>query len=81
MNYYDVVLGLIPLAGGGIPIALLWMGITMSLAVSAGALVAAGLIGHGMFIRSPVKQPVDPNALSSSEHAHQSKTGEYSTAD
>lgn len=81
MNYYDAVLGLIPLVGGGIPIALLWMGITMPLAISAGALVAAGLIGHGMSIRSPVKQPVNPNAPSSSEHVHQSQTGEYSTAD
>lgn len=81
MDYYDAVLGLIPLSVGGIPVALLWIGITMPLAVSAGALVAVGLIGHGMFIRAPVKRPADANASSSPEQASQSKREEYATAD
>lgn len=81
MDYYDAVLGLIPLSVGGISVALLWIGISMSLAVSAGALVAAGLIGHAMFVRTPAGRPADYDAPSASGHSAQSGTGEYETAD
>lgn len=81
MNYYDAVLGLIPLSVGGVSVALLSVGIPMSLAVSTGALVAAGLVGHAMFVRVPIRQPVDSDAPPASGHAGQSQTGEYRTAD
>jgi hypothetical protein len=81
MDYYDAVLGLIPLSVGGVSVALLWAGITMSLAVSAGALVAAGLVGHAMFVRTPIRQPGDSDASLASGHADQSNNREYGTAD
>jgi len=80
MDYYDAVLGLIPLSVGGISVALLWVGLTMSLAFSTGALIAAGLIGHAMFVRTPGRRPVDADAPSTAKHT-QAKTGEYGTAD
>lgn len=81
MDYYDTVLALIPLSVGGISVALLWSGFTMPVAVSAGALVAAGLIGHGMFIRTPTKASAVADTPPSHGHARQSTTREYETAD
>lgn len=81
VNYYDAVLGLIPVSVGGIAVALLWVGLAVPLALSTGALVAAGLIGHAMFVRTPVTGPANADAPSTSGHARQSGTGEYGTAD
>lgn len=67
MDYYDAVLGLIPLSVGGVSVALLWVGLTLSLAVSAGAVVAAGLVGHAMFVRTPIGQSVDSDASPTSD--------------
>ncbi len=53
VDYYDLLLGLIPitlLGGAGI---LLGFGIDVTLAIPGGALIAVGLICHGMFVRSP----------------------------
>lgn len=52
-QYYDIVLGLIPLALGGITAALLTLGISLTLAVPIAATVSVGLIGHGLFVRAP----------------------------
>lgn len=80
LNYYDAVLGLIPLSVGGITVALLWVGVTQSLAVSAGAVVGAVLVGHAMFIRAPVSKSADADA-SSARQAGEADVGEYSAAD
>lgn len=57
-NYYDLILGFIPLAllglGGGLHIA----GLTLTTAVTIGGLVAVGLVGHALFVRAPVDAPV-----------------------
>lgn len=57
-NYYDVILGFIPLAllglGGGLHIA----GLTLTTAVTIGGLVAVGLVGHALFVRAPVDATV-----------------------
>ncbi len=53
VQYYDFILGLIPLAFGGITAALTAVGMALTVAVPLAALVAVGLIGHGMFVRSP----------------------------
>ena len=55
--YYDLVLGLIPLALGGITTVLAVLGVSLSLAVPFAAAVAVALIGHGMFVRSPGATP------------------------
>lgn len=52
-HYYDLVLGLIPLALGGITTVLAAVGVSLTLAVPIAATVAVALIGHGMFVRAP----------------------------
>jgi hypothetical protein len=52
--YYDVVLGLIPLALIGITGALSLAGLSLTASVPVGATVAVGLMGHAMFVRAPV---------------------------
>jgi len=53
-GYYDYVLGLIPVSIVGIAGALLLAGVPLPTAVSAGSLVAVGLVGHAMFVNAPV---------------------------
>lgn len=56
-GYYDIVLGLIPLALAGIT-GLLWsVGFHLTTAIPLASLVAVGLIGHAMFVRTPVDAP------------------------
>ncbi|MFB6172799.1 MAG: hypothetical protein ABEJ23_09715 [Haloarculaceae archaeon] len=57
-GYYDLVLGLIPLALASITAALTFVGLGLTTAVPLAALVSAGLIGHAMFVRAPVDAPV-----------------------
>ncbi|EMA41240.1 hypothetical protein [Halococcus hamelinensis] len=52
-QYYDYILGLIPLALGGITTLLVALGVSITLAVPLAAAVAVALIGHGLFVRSP----------------------------
>jgi len=53
-EYYDLVLGLIPLAllgvGGGLHVA----GIGLTTALTIGGLFAVGLVGHALFVNGPV---------------------------
>lgn len=56
-GYYDIVLGLIPLALVGITGTLSFAGVALTTAVPLAATVAVGLIGHAMFINSPVDTP------------------------
>ncbi len=59
VGYYDIVLGLIPVALVGITAALLLVGLPTTGAVPIGAVVAIGLMGHGMFVRSPTDSRSD----------------------
>ncbi|SFC36030.1 hypothetical protein SAMN05444422_107192 [Halobiforma haloterrestris] len=52
-GYYDIVLGLIPVALLGITAALLVVGMSFTTAVPIGAFVAMGIIGHAMFVNTP----------------------------
>ncbi|PSP56225.1 hypothetical protein BRC72_13200 [Halobacteriales archaeon QH_7_66_36] len=52
-GYYDVVLGLIPVALCGLTAGLFVAGVSFSLAVVLASLVAVGCIGHAMFVRTP----------------------------
>lgn len=56
-GYYDVVLGLIPLALVGITGTLFAAGLALSLAIPVAGVVAIGLIGHAMFVRTPANPP------------------------
>ncbi|MFP9192198.1 hypothetical protein [Natronosalvus vescus] len=53
-GYYDIVLGLIPVALLGITAALTVVGIPLTTAVPVSALVAIGVIGHAMFVNAPI---------------------------
>lgn len=53
-GYYDIILGLIPLAMAGITGTLLIAGFALTTAIPLASVVAVGLIGHAMFVRAPV---------------------------
>jgi hypothetical protein len=67
-GYYDIVLGLIPLAMAGITGGLVVAGFALTFAIPLASLVAVALIGHAMFIRAPV-DPTPPAERSQSEPA------------
>ena len=54
MNYYDLVLGLIPFGLASIASTLFVSGVALTGAVAIASVFAAGLIGHAMFVRAPV---------------------------
>ncbi|SFS03727.1 hypothetical protein SAMN05216559_2825 [Halomicrobium zhouii] len=56
-GYYDIVLGLIPLALAGITGVLVLAGFALTTAIPLASVVAVGLIGHAMFVRTPVDSP------------------------
>lgn len=58
-RYYDVVLALIPASLLGVATALVAAGLPMATAVPVGALVAAGLIGHALFVNAPLDEAED----------------------
>lgn len=54
VSYYDFVLAFIPISLLGVTGLLAGLGFTLTLAVPLGATVAAGLIGHAMFVQAPI---------------------------
>lgn len=52
-GYYDIVLGLIPVALLGISAALTFVGLSLTAAIPVGAFVAMAIIGHAMFVNTP----------------------------
>lgn len=71
-GYYDVVLGLIPLALLGITGALTVAGFSLTAAVPVAATVSVGLIGHAMFVRSPVDSTPTRSSTASTTSASSS---------
>jgi len=55
-GYYDLVLGLIPLAFGAIAAPLIALGFAGTTAIIVASVVAAALIGHAMFVNGPVDE-------------------------
>ncbi|MFB6161935.1 MAG: hypothetical protein ABEJ86_00630 [Halococcoides sp.] len=53
-NYYDLVLAVIPLTMVGLTGSLVVAGVSSEIALAAGSLLAAGCIGHAVFVRAPV---------------------------
>lgn len=64
-GYYDIVLGLIPLALVGITGSLLGLGLELTTAVPVSAMAAVALIGHAMFVRTPVSPAANETSRSS----------------
>lgn len=65
-GYYDIVLGLIPLAMAGITGGLMAVGVSLTTAIPLASLVAVALIGHAMFVRAPV-DPTPPSEPAQSD--------------
>jgi len=61
-GYYDIVLGLIPVALLGITAALTVVGVSLTAAVPIGALVSMSIIGHAMFINTPTDVSDEANS-------------------
>ncbi|WP_435197268.1 hypothetical protein [Natronomonas sp. EA1] len=69
MGYYDIVLGLIPLALGGITAVLTALGVGLTTAVPLASAVALFLILHAMFVRTPVSGASSATRAPASSHA------------
>lgn len=54
-RYYDIILGLIPLALFGITGVLVASGYGVTTAAPVGATVSMALMGHALFVRAPVE--------------------------
>jgi hypothetical protein len=65
-GYYDIILGLIPLAMAGITATLFVTGFALTTAIPMASVVTVGLIGHAMFVRAPV-DPV-PNETAAQQN-------------
>ena len=75
MDYYDYILGLIPVTMGGIAALFAAVGFGASMAVPAGALAALPLVAHALFVRAPVAEDPEPTTTT------QRQTGHTNTAD
>ncbi|WP_076608663.1 hypothetical protein [Natronorubrum thiooxidans] len=53
-GYYDLVLGLIPVALLGITAALTVVGVSLTAAIPIGSAIAIAIMGHAMFVNGPV---------------------------
>jgi hypothetical protein len=69
-GYYDLILGLIPLSLIGVTAALSVVGFSVTSAVPVAATVPVALIGHALFVNSPVDDAQSPSdAVESSSSA------------
>jgi hypothetical protein len=71
-GYYDIILGLIPLAMAGITGGLMAAGFALTTAIPLASVVAVALIGHAMFVRAPVDpvstpEPSDPDPVQAAD--------------
>lgn len=53
-DYYDIVLGLIPLTVAGVAGLLFVFGVDPSLSVATGSVLSVPLLAHALFVRAPV---------------------------
>jgi hypothetical protein len=59
-GYYDYVLGLIPAALIGVTALFTLIGLSSTAALPAGAVAAATVMAHAMFVRAPVGEADAP---------------------
>jgi hypothetical protein len=57
VEYYDYVLGLVPLALVGITAVLHVIGVATLVAIPVGSVVASLVVGHALFINGPTDRP------------------------
>ncbi|MGB9985941.1 hypothetical protein [Salarchaeum japonicum] len=61
-EYYDVILGIIPLAFLGTIGGFSFSGFSLTTAVTAAGLVGVALVGHALFVNGPVDSTSTPDA-------------------
>lgn len=54
MNYYDLVLVAIPTTMIGLTVAFVVAGLAFEIALGIASTLAAGVVGHALFVRAPV---------------------------
>lgn len=59
MDYYDVILALMPVSLFGIAGGLVVAGFATTYAIMAGAVASIGLMGHALFVNAPVEPSED----------------------
>ncbi|MFO7926592.1 MAG: hypothetical protein ACQET5_12225 [Halobacteriota archaeon] len=59
-DYYDIVLGLIPVSLAGLTALLVSAGMSLSVSIPLASTVTLGLIGHAMFINGPSVPQTSP---------------------
>lgn len=62
VEYYDYILGLIPLTIVGVTGLLSLAGIATSLAIFVGGGLTLPLVGHALFVRAPAQRPAQSTA-------------------
>lgn len=69
-EYYDVILGLIPLALLGITGGLTITGVQLTTAVTLAGVVAVSLVAHALFVNGPVDSaPTTTNTATNTTNA------------
>ena len=68
-GYYDLILGLIPLSLIGVTAALSVVGFSITAAVPLAASIPVALIGHALFVNSPVDDTQSTTATADSSSA------------
>lgn len=71
-RYYDLILGLIPLALFGVAGTLSVFGLTLNVAFSVAAMIALLLVGHALFVNTPVSAPRPATRDATEERGNQS---------
>ncbi len=56
-TYYDVVLGVIPLTFVAVIGVSATVGTDLVITLTAGSVLAAGLVGHALFVNPPITHP------------------------
>lgn len=70
MNYYDMVLFLVPITFTGAGGIALFVGMSVEIAVMVGGTVSVAIIGHAMFANPPVDIPnLSPDTNDTSQSA------------
>lgn len=77
-EYYDVVLGAIPIALISVTAVLSFAGLSLTLAIPLAATVSVVLIGHAMFVNGPVDAPT-PGTDDVTDDVTDDDTAEYTT--
>lgn len=73
-GYYDIVLGLIPLALVGGSGALTIAGMELTVAVPVAATIAVLLVGHALFVRAPTSVVHIDNTQTSASSTESTRT-------